>query len=127
MYALAQKYSQRLREWRKNIPDFLQTNDQVSAPLVPIFQRQRDVLNVNYWHAVIIVLRPLLLRDFSQFQQGTTRARTNVQTSQIRASVTDCVAAAINLVKIVDEMFQTGDLFPSLWVGSSVCYLIASL
>ncbi|KAL3469086.1 fungal-specific transcription factor domain-containing protein [Aspergillus californicus] len=110
--ALATKYSQELMDWRDTIPSFLSTDTQESVPLIPIFQRQRDVLNLSYWHALVLMHRPILLRKFALVQRGRSD---NTRNAQIESGVSECLAAALHIVKKVEEMFQTGLMFRSFW------------
>jgi hypothetical protein len=115
---LSKKYIQLLREWRNEIPSFLQVDSKDSPPLIPIFQRQRDVLNFTYWHAVIVTCRPLLLKNFAHLRH-TYDSHTAIATNSepgIEESVNECLQAALYIVNRVDQMFESGRMFRSFWV-----------
>jgi hypothetical protein len=117
-HTLATRYAQRLKQWRDEIPGFLQVYSNNPAPLIPIFQRQRDVLNITYWHALIVIFRPLLLQNFAQIQ-GSNRGRDqHSHRSQIESSVSECLQAAMCIVQIVDQMLRSGLMFRCFWVGT---------
>lgn len=115
-YKLANKYSQQLKDWRGEIPGFLQVDSKESPPLIPIFQRQRDVLNFTYWHAVIVTNRPLLLTNFAKSQQTSPSNTTSSYQGRISECVSECLDAAVCIVDRVDQMFESGRMFRSFWV-----------
>jgi hypothetical protein len=115
---LSKKYTQYLKEWRDEVPNFLQVDSKTSPPLIPIFQRQRDVLNFTYWHAVMVTCRPLLLKNFAQLQHtyDSHTAVTSNSQPRIDESVNECLQAAMSIVDRVDQMFESGRMFRSFWV-----------
>ncbi|KAH9205228.1 hypothetical protein DL95DRAFT_439208 [Leptodontidium sp. 2 PMI_412] len=116
-YEFAERYSQVLREWRDDIPRFLDADSNGSTPLILIFQRQRDVLNLAYWHAMVLTHRPLLLRNFAKVQCGNHENTTHEP--HIERSVRECLDAAMHIVDRMDDMFQSGLMFRSFW---GTCY-----
>ncbi|KAH6698175.1 fungal-specific transcription factor domain-containing protein [Leptodontidium sp. MPI-SDFR-AT-0119] len=116
-YEFAERYSQVLREWRDDIPRFLDADSNGSTPLIPIFQRQRDVLNLAYWHAMVLTHRPLLLRNFAKIQCGNHENTTHEP--HVERSVRECLDAAMHIVDRMDDMFQSGLMFRSFW---GTCY-----
>ncbi len=115
--ALVAKYSHSLKVWRAGIPHFLDADSKDSAPLIPIFQRQRNVLNLAYWHTVILTHRGFLLKNFTQLQYDSRRQYKGIQKAQFEDSVGECLRAAISIVDTVDELFRSGLLFRSFWVS----------
>ncbi|KAH8805499.1 hypothetical protein F5884DRAFT_823181 [Xylogone sp. PMI_703] len=114
--SLATKYSQMLKDWRDTVPRFLIGDNEAPIPLIPIFRRQRDVLNLSYWHTLIIMHRPLLLRKVALLQRGGQDA---INDAQVERSVSECLAAALHIVEEVEEMFQSERMFRSFW---GTCY-----
>ncbi|KAL2856506.1 fungal-specific transcription factor domain-containing protein [Aspergillus pseudoustus] len=110
---LAVKYAQMIRGWYSTVPRFLATDSQDSVPLIPIFQRQRDVLSVSYWHALIILYRPLLLQQFMARPSHSEAAAPLDQ--RITSMVSDCLDAALHIVNKVDDMVDSGVIFRSFW------------
>lgn len=117
--SLATKYSQMLKDWRDTVPRFLMGDNQEAIPLIPIFQRQRDVLSLSYWHTLIIMHRPLLLRRIALVQHGRND---DTNSAQIESSVSECLAAALHIIEKVEEMFQSGLMFRSFWVSAAVLH-----
>jgi hypothetical protein len=121
--SLAMQYSKMVQEWRGTLPSFLSLNTPESIPLIAIFQRQRDVLNISYWHALIIIYRPLLLRKFALVQRGRDDTLTDLD---IESSVNECLVAALRVTEKVEEMFKSRMIFRSFWVRSQPILLSPS-
>ncbi|KAF6827503.1 fungal specific transcription factor domain-containing protein [Colletotrichum plurivorum] len=117
--ALAAKYSQNLKQWRAELSQFL--DDGINtALLIPIFQRQRNVLNLAYWHAVILTHRPFLLSNFARLQRnGKSRRKSGApHKDQTDDSVHACLDAAMHVVDTVNDLIQAGQLFRAFWFTS---------
>ncbi|KAK1624759.1 fungal-specific transcription factor domain-containing protein [Colletotrichum phormii] len=116
--ALAAKYSQNLKHWRAEMSQFL--DDGVNtALLIPIFQRQRNVLNLAYWHAMILTHRPFLLSNFARLQRnGKSRRKSIPHKDQTEESVNACLDAAMHVVDTVNDLIQAGQLFRAFWFTS---------
>jgi hypothetical protein len=91
--------------------DFLDTS---TSLLIPIFLRQRNVLNLAYWHTTILVHRQLFLNNVAGSQRS---GEDSLNSSQINESVQTCLDSAMNVAKTVDEMIETGQLFRAFWVS----------
>ncbi|KAJ9148529.1 Fungal specific transcription factor domain-containing protein [Pleurostoma richardsiae] len=113
--SLAAQYSQDLELWRADVPRFLDADGRDSAPLIPIFQRQRDVLNLVYWHTIILIHRPFLLRNFSHLPHSRRNTYGGHHRAQVEDGVSECLAAALRIVKMVDERCQSGMMSRSFW------------
>lgn len=114
--ALAAKYSQNLKQWRAELSQFLDDGINM-ALLIPIFQRQRNVLNLAYWHAMILTHRPFLLSNFARLQRnGKSRRRSVPHKDQAGDSVQACLDAAMHVVDTVNDLIQAGQLFRAFWV-----------
>lgn len=111
---LAAKYSRDLGEWRANLARFLDADVIDSSLLVPIYQRQRNVLNLAYYHSILLIQRPFLLTNFANLANinKTSDQTTNIDTSQ---NIEDCLDAAMRIVGIVDDMFKRGGMFSAFW------------
>ncbi|OHF00985.1 fungal specific transcription factor domain-containing protein [Colletotrichum orchidophilum] len=116
--ALAAKYSQNLKHWRAEMSQFL--DDGVNtALLIPIFQRQRNVLDLAYWHATILTHRPFLLSNFARLQRnGKSRRKGVPHKDQTEESVNACLDAAMHVVDTVNDLIQAGQLFRAFWFTS---------
>ncbi|KAL4915879.1 fungal-specific transcription factor domain-containing protein [Aspergillus aurantiobrunneus] len=101
-----------LSVWRADLAWFLDRDALSAALIMPIFQRQRNVLNLTYWHAIILAHRPFVLSDFARLVQGHRRSR------QTEDSVRECLDAAMRTVEIIDEITQNRQLFRALWITS---------
>ncbi|KAL3467931.1 fungal-specific transcription factor domain-containing protein [Aspergillus heterothallicus] len=105
--------SKDLSDWRAELAWFLDADVLSAALIMPIFQRQRNVLNLTYWHSIILTHRPFVLSNFARLsqQQGSHRAQTE-------ESVKQCLNAAMKTVHIIDEITQNRQLFRALWITS---------
>ncbi|KAG7140632.1 Thiamine repressible genes regulatory protein thi1 like [Verticillium longisporum] len=82
--------------------------------IVPIFQRQRNVLNLTYWHAIILTRRQCLLNNFAQIsQQGRRPSNTNMQTKE---RIDECLVAAMDTMNTIDDMTQSGQMYHAFWI-----------
>ncbi|KAK7397898.1 hypothetical protein QQX98_012733 [Neonectria punicea] len=104
-FALTAKYTEDLNGWRMDMSPFLDADGINTAPLVPIFQRQRNVLNLAYWHTLILTHRPLLLSNFARLRSGRRRGR----------EYRECLQAAMSIVGTVDDIIQARQLFQAFW------------
>jgi hypothetical protein len=107
---IAAQYSTKLRNWYQEMAGFLDSTRVNTSLLLPIYQRQRHVLNLAYWHATILTQRPFLLNKF-----GTTR--TSANTAQVEDHVKDCLEAALNICDLVDELINARMMFKAFWVS----------
>ncbi|KAJ5626345.1 hypothetical protein N7510_002654 [Penicillium lagena] len=111
------KYMKELKSWRSDMSSFLDMDVSNAAPLVLIFQRQRNVLNLAYWHTVILTNRPLLLTNFARLTSSTRQwqVEQNERRAQIDESATECLNAAMEIVSIADGLVQAKQLFRAFW------------
>lgn len=113
---LTERVSKDLSDWRVEFSRFLDAD--FSIPLIPpIYPRQRNVLNLTYWHAIILAHRPIVLSNFTRFlyNQNSTRHGINDDT-EAEESVQQCVSAALSTVNTVDEMVRNAQMFRAFWV-----------
>lgn len=112
------QYMKEIKSWRSSMSPFLSQHDLNAPPLIPIYQRQRNMLSLAYWHTVILTNRPLLLTSFAKLTDGS-RSRQLEQSERkadIDESILECLHAALEIIKIVDAMIQGKLLFRAYWV-----------
>jgi hypothetical protein len=115
---LSAKYSENLLNWRQNLSQFLDAEGVDTSLLIPLFQRQRNVLNLAYYHALILVHRPFLLSNFASLNGCNGSARGAPGTSDMDKNVAECLNAAMNITKIVNELTEGRQIFRAFWVSS---------
>jgi hypothetical protein len=136
--ARAEQYSASLKEWRAELPQFLDTENREAAPLIPIFYRQRIMLNLAYWHTMLLTNRLFLLSGFSAVstdsisQRPRSRSRESnrgpreeeqiSRVAQIEAKIEECLKAAMNIVDTFNELVQMGWILRSFWVSNQSFY-----
>ncbi|RYO92581.1 hypothetical protein DL766_008737 [Monosporascus sp. MC13-8B] len=109
-----QRISKDLSDWRVELARFLDADVFSTSLLIPIFQRQRNVLNLTYWHAIILTHRPFVLRDFARLsQQGGSACNENPQTEE---SMQQCLMAAMNTVNTIDDITKNRQMFRAFWI-----------
>jgi hypothetical protein len=120
--SISQRYTSDLHTWRSNLTRFLDTSDLPSSVLIPIYQRQRNVLNLAYYHAVILVHRPFLLSSFAALKNSNAHApspspshpSTDFNMLDVKQNVQQCLDAAMGIVRVIDEMNNT-QIFRAFW------------
>ncbi|KAM0252598.1 hypothetical protein ACHAQJ_007635 [Trichoderma viride] len=123
-HAFATIHTKELIEWREDVAHFL--DPVTNMPLIPIFQRQKNVLNLAYWHTMILTHRPFLLRNFAQLQNGSRPRRDDHEfESRTEQSIHECLQAATNITKTVNDMYQGGQLFRAYWFTSYFAFSAA--
>ncbi|KAI0023666.1 transcriptional regulatory protein GAL4 [Xylariomycetidae sp. FL0641] len=111
---LTERVSKDLSDWRVEMARFLDADPFSTSLLLPIFQRQRNVLNLTYWHAIILTYRPIVLSNFTwHLQQGRNPNSNSAETEE---SVQQCLRAAMDTVKTVDSMTQNRQIFRAFWI-----------
>jgi hypothetical protein len=116
---LTAKYSDELVNWRKALSRFLDADGIDTSLLIPLFQRQRNVLNLAYYHALILVYRPFLLSNFASLSSQSRRSRGAPGTPDMEKNVAACLDAAINVTLIVNELNEGQQIFRAFWVSFS--------
>ena len=112
---LAMKYSSALHDWRSDLNKFLDFEFIDASLLIPLFQRQRNVLNFAYWHALLLVHRPFLLSNFASLT-GQARRETNPREQhETEQNVEECLRAALNIIGLVDELVQGQQIYKAFW------------
>ncbi|OAA64573.1 Transcription factor [Niveomyces insectorum RCEF 264] len=114
--ALTGSISNDLREWRAGLARFLDADAFSASLLMPIFQRQRNVLNLTYWHAIILAHRPFVLSNFAQLSQQPSWGGAHPASRQNDESVQKCLVAAMSTVKTIDDITRNHQMFRSFWI-----------
>lgn len=111
---LSAKYTKDLDTWRAALGPFLDAAGIESSLLIPIYQRQRGVLNLAYYHAMLLIHRPFLLSNFANLTgfRSHPSYRAPADTS---ANIASCLDAAMNIVRVVDDVFTSSNLFRAFW------------
>ncbi|GAB7366421.1 hypothetical protein MBLNU230_g8218t1 [Neophaeotheca triangularis] len=118
---LTQRYSQELHDWRNNLATFLDADNVSASWLLPIFQRQRNVLNLTYWHAIILTHRPFLLSNFAAGSRQSNAAGDNdieTDSQQVADSVQQCLTAAMSTVNTINDMMRTRQISRVFWTAA---------
>jgi hypothetical protein len=112
---LAKKHHNELIRWREGIAHFL---DVEASLLNELFQRQSNVLRLAYAHALLLVHRPFLLNNFENLTRRDSNA--NINDAGAEENVRQCLAAAMSIVAIVNDICEGGQMFRAFWVSSNV-------
>lgn len=113
---MAAAYSEELADWRKSMAYLLDTNFD-SALFLPIFLRQRNVLNLAFWHVRILLHRPFLLNSFASLTNySVNRSIKSTHATEVAHNVQLCLDAASQIIRLVDEINNAGQLYHTFWV-----------
>lgn len=113
---LAEVHTRSLEEWRKDIAYLLDTTGVDSSLFLPIFLRQRNVLNLAFWHAKILLYRPFLLTSFASLNNSGARSRQAANAVELATKGELCLHAAMQVVNLVDQLSLAGQLYSNFWV-----------
>lgn len=111
---LSAKYTKDLDRWRESLGPFLDAAGIESSLLIPIYQRQRGVLNLAYYHAMLLIHRPFLLSNFANLT-GIRSHPSYQAPADTTANIASCLDAAMNIVRVVDDVFTSSNLFRAFW------------
>lgn len=114
--ALTSPYTIKLKQWYDEYDDFLDSRRINAALLLPIYQRQRNVLNLAYWHATILAHRPFMLQKLESRQLGRNRSRDATIEDHIDEHISLCIDAAMNICNLVTELIEARVMFKAFWV-----------
>ena len=116
---VTERISRELSDWRVDLAHFLDAPLRSPPLLGTIFQRQRNVLNLTYWHAIILTYRPYLLTNLARLSRRdrTDTDSTPAFNAEIEESVKQCLGAAMNTVETIDEITSTSKFFRAFWVS----------
>jgi hypothetical protein len=116
---LASKFTAQLTEWRANLSLLLDHQGVFQSLLLPLFQRQRNVLNLAYWHALLLIHRPFLLSNFANLSNYSTSGANGTKKANAKAfeeNAKHCLDAAMQITKIVEELDSNNQLYRVFWV-----------
>ncbi|ORY60209.1 fungal-specific transcription factor domain-containing protein [Pseudomassariella vexata] len=112
---LAKKFTLELEMWHEDMGLLLGDNGIHTSLLLPLFQRQRNVLNLAYWHAQLLVHRPFLLSNFASLSNYGTAQTRSKKNEAFRKNVEQCLEAATNITKAVEELEERKQLYRAFW------------
>jgi hypothetical protein len=124
--ALSAKYTENLFTWRKSLSRFLDADGFDPSLLIPLFQRQRNVLNLAYYHGLILIHRPFLLSNFASLNSRSKRSRGGPGTPEMDKNVNECLDAAMRIAAIVEELTEGQQIYRAFWVSLYLLYLIST-
>ncbi|KAJ5171837.1 transcriptional regulatory protein GAL4 [Penicillium capsulatum] len=113
--AAVKEISKDLTDWRADLARFVDVDIYSTSFLISIFQRQRNVLNLTYWHAVILTHRPFVLGNFARLSQKARR-HTGSQDTRVSQSLKECLDAAMKTVNTINEITESRQLFRAFWI-----------
>jgi hypothetical protein len=113
--SLTKKYSEELRKWRDGISHFLDLHPMDTSLMIPLFQRQNTVLNLAFRHALILLHRPSLLSNFASLTKPSVGGQDDLRTLTDN-SVAECRRAALDVIGIVNDLCEAGQLYQAFWV-----------
>lgn len=117
--ALTSPYTAKLNQWYAEYEDFLDNHRINAALLLPIYQRQRNVLNLAYWHATILAHRPFLLRRLENRQVGESSRSNAMIDKDTDQHILLCINPAMNICELVTELIDANAMFKAFWVRPS--------
>ncbi|KAI1420474.1 transcriptional regulatory protein GAL4 [Xylaria sp. FL1777] len=124
---LTERISKDLSDWRVEFSRFLDADFNIPS-LPPIYPRQRNVLNLTYWHAIILAYRPIVLSNFTRFLQNHNHIRQGTSdNAEAEESMQQCVRAALNTVRTVDEMVQNSQMFRAFWITTYYAFTATTM
>lgn len=113
---LAAEFSRDLSKWREHISYLLDT-DGNSAIFVKLVLRQRDVLNLAFWHAEILVHRPFLLKNFSILENhGVNSEPSSSRQQEMQRNINTSIEAAVQITEHIDRIDAAGEFYSTLFV-----------
>ncbi|KAJ5679442.1 hypothetical protein N7462_007686 [Penicillium macrosclerotiorum] len=120
-----------LSKWELNLPDHLQWG-KLSSTVDEVVRRQLIILRVRFFHARILLLRPVFSRFYlSSSPPGQVKTSNDTLENRIvEQSATFCVTTAENIIALLDE-YQTFDgtvgLLPAWWYRVYYLYTAATI
>ena len=112
--------SRSLTDWRADLDTFLDSENFNASLFLPIVQRQRNVLNLTYWHAIILTHRPFLLNNSHGDRSANGSLDDNVsnEEAQTEQSVQQCLDSAMNTVRVINQMTQSRQMYRAFWIAA---------
>ncbi|CRG87099.1 Sugar transporter STL1 [Talaromyces islandicus] len=110
-----EEISRDLRNWRAELARFLDVDKFSTSFLIPLFQRQRNVLNLTYWHAVILSHRPFVLGSLARLSQRN-KGGVRYEDARTEDTLKECLDAAMNTVNTINEITENRQFYRAFWV-----------
>jgi hypothetical protein len=104
-----------LELWRTELPPTLSTIQ--ASSLIPIYQRQNNVLQLAYAHAIIHANRVFLLDKFVDLSSGVFCLNSKYCNER-----ETCVAAARQIVETVNDLVEQGVNIQAFWWTHYICF-----
>ncbi|KAI1394172.1 uncharacterized protein F4822DRAFT_424639 [Hypoxylon trugodes] len=112
---LATKFTGDLKQWRLDMSLLLDRQEASQSLLLPLFRRQRNVLNLAYWHTLLLVHRPFLLNNFASLSNYSTVRAKLPHHEAFENNVQQCLDAAMKITKIIEELEERNQLHRAFW------------
>ncbi|KAJ5333826.1 uncharacterized protein N7506_007609 [Penicillium brevicompactum] len=110
--AAVKEISHELSDWRTELSRFLDVDTVSTSLFLPIFQRQRNVLNMTYWHAIILTHRPYVLSSSARLSQSDEQNDHDIQQNE---SLRKCLDAAMMTANTISEITESRQLYRAFW------------
>ncbi|KAG2417348.1 hypothetical protein HFD88_008567 [Aspergillus terreus] len=104
-----------LERWRETAPPLF--NGVRPSSLIPPLCRQSQVLQLAYSHSMIHATRSFLLNDFTDLGR-----RPSIPHPTVTGHIRKCIAAAEDVMTLVDGLGKQGVLIQSFWFTHYVCF-----
>ncbi|KAI1376199.1 hypothetical protein F4677DRAFT_419165 [Hypoxylon crocopeplum] len=112
---LATRFTNELKQWRLDMALLLDHQGASQSLLLPLFRRQRNVLNLAYWHTLLLVHRPFLLNNFASLSNYSTARAKLPYHEAFENNVKQCLDAAMKISDIIQELEQRNQLHRAFW------------
>ena len=111
--SLATGFTAELTQWKSQLPAFLDSTKVEPALLAPVFQRQSQMLNLAFCHALILVHRPFLLDNFASLKKKRSPAD-----EATLSSIRQCGEAAMTITESVEQMSEGNQRYVGFWAST---------
>lgn len=113
---IALQITQQLEKWKKESSILLNPSGSLRSLLRPLFQRQKDVLTLAYWHAILLLHRPFLLGNFTSLANYSTPGSNSSNNDPLQSMIQNCLDAAMEISRILEELESHNQLYRAFWV-----------
>ncbi|KAF3399659.1 hypothetical protein DPV78_006796 [Talaromyces pinophilus] len=114
-----QDLTSQISDWQKQLPTIF-SGDIKPSSLVAIFRRQLTVLRLAYFHAVMFVTRPLLLKNYAKYNFRDYNRL-------YRPHIDACITAARDTMELVLEFVDDKQLFTAFWYTQYITFNALSI
>lgn len=114
-----QELTSQISDWQKQLPPIFSGEIKPSS-LVAIFRRQLTVLRLAYFHAVMFVTRPLLLKNYAKYNFRDYNRL-------YRPHIDACITAARDTMELVLEFVDENQLFTAFWYTQYITFNALSI